>query len=84
MASSPHEKATEVSPPHDDDVEFNASSISLEKDVALGLVGEHARDIDPQVEARVVRKIDWFLIPAMIVGMHKTRIPSRCTFRWFD
>jgi hypothetical protein len=61
------EKKTEATPPQQ---EYNASSISLEKDVALGLVGEHARDIDPEVEARVVRKIDWFLIPAMIVGMH--------------
>jgi len=48
---------------------FHASDVSLEKDVAIGLVGEHARDIDPEVEARVLRKIDWFLIPAMIVGM---------------
>jgi hypothetical protein len=81
MASSSQEKRIEASPPHDHDVEFNASSVSLEKDVALGLVGEHARDIDPQVEARVVRKIDWFLMPAMIVGMYKTCIPSRCTSR---
>jgi hypothetical protein len=44
------------------------SSLSLDKDVAIGLVGEHAQHIDPAVEARVLRKIDWFLIPAMIVG----------------
>ncbi|KAF2011133.1 allantoate transport protein [Aaosphaeria arxii CBS 175.79] len=44
------------------------SSLSLDKDVAIGLVGEHAREIDPEVERRVLRKIDWFLIPAMIVG----------------
>lgn len=44
------------------------SSDSFEKDVALDLVGEHAQEIDPIVEARVVRKIDLFLIPAMIVG----------------
>ncbi|KAF2430145.1 allantoate transport protein [Tothia fuscella] len=48
--------------------EFKACEVSLEKDVAIGLVGEHAREIDPEVEARVLRKIDWFLIPAMIVG----------------
>jgi len=46
-----------------------ASSVSLDKDVAIGLVGEHARDYDPAVEARVLRKIDLFLIPAMIIGM---------------
>lgn len=44
------------------------SSVSLDKDVAIGLVGVHAREIDPAVEAKVLRKIDWFLIPAMIVG----------------
>jgi hypothetical protein len=42
---------------------------TLEKDVALALVGEHAQPIDPVVEARVIRKIDIFLIPAMIIGM---------------
>jgi hypothetical protein len=41
---------------------------AADKDVALAIVGEHAHDIDPAVEARVIRKIDWFLIPAMIVG----------------
>jgi hypothetical protein len=37
-------------------------------DVAMAVVGEHAHAIDPEVEARVIRKIDYFLIPAMIVG----------------
>ncbi|XPS98673.1 hypothetical protein M3J09_007869 [Ascochyta lentis] len=66
-----HEKSVHESglPPHDG---YNpaspTSSVSLDKDVAIGLVGEHAREIDPAVEARVLRKIDWFLIPAMIVG----------------
>lgn len=41
----------------------------LDKDVAFALVGEHAQAIDPVVEARVVRKVDLFLIPAMIIGM---------------
>jgi hypothetical protein len=40
-----------------------------EKDVALAFVGEHAQHIDPEVEKRVVRKIDLFLIPAMVIGM---------------
>jgi hypothetical protein len=58
-----------ASPPNGhDDTEFSASSVSLEKDAALALVGEHAHDIDPEVEARVLRKIDMFLIPAMIIG----------------
>ena len=37
------------------------------QDVAIAIVGEHRQEIDPAVEARVVRKIDLFLIPAMIV-----------------
>jgi MFS family permease len=47
------------------------SSLSLDKDVAIGLVGEHAQEIDPEAEKRVLRKIDMFLIPAMIVGMSR-------------
>jgi len=48
------------SPPHDGfDHASPASSVSLDKDVAIGLVGEHAREIDPAVEAKVLRKIDW-------------------------
>jgi hypothetical protein len=42
-----------------------------EKDVALAFVGEHAQHIDPEVEKRVIRKIDLFLIPAMIIGTHR-------------
>jgi hypothetical protein len=38
-----------------------------DQDVAIAIVGEHRQEIDPAVEARVVRKIDMFLIPAMIV-----------------
>lgn len=66
-----HEKGVHEpgSPVHDGyDAATPSSSISLDKDVAIGLVGEHAREIDPVVEARVLRKIDRFLIPAMIVG----------------
>ncbi|KAF1914510.1 allantoate transport protein [Ampelomyces quisqualis] len=63
------EKTAPFSPPEDRVPAYSrASSPSLEQDVALGLVGEHAQDIDPAVEARVLKKIDWFLIPAMIVG----------------
>lgn len=48
------------------------SSVSFDKDVAVGLVGEHAREYDPAVEARVLRKIDYHLIPALIVGMNQS------------
>lgn len=46
----------------------DAAALSDGDDVALAIVGLHAQPIDPLVEARVVRKIDFFLIPAMIVG----------------
>ena len=48
--------------------ETEAAALSDGDDVALAIVGLHAQPIDPLVEARVVRKIDLFLIPAMIVG----------------
>lgn len=46
-----------------------------EKDIALAFVGEHAQFIDPEMEKRVVRKIDLFLIPAMVIGMDIHSIP---------
>jgi hypothetical protein len=44
------------------------SSVGDEKDTALAIVGEHRHAIDAAIEARVVRKIDWFLIPTMSIG----------------
>lgn len=41
---------------------------SWDQDVAMAVVGEHAHAFDPVVEGRVIRKIDLFMIPAMIVG----------------
>jgi hypothetical protein len=38
-----------------------------DQDVAIAIVGEQRQEIDPAVEARVVRKIDLILVPAMIV-----------------
>lgn len=40
----------------------------FDKDDAVAMVGEVQHVLDPVVEARAVRKIDWFLIPAMICG----------------
>ncbi|KAJ0311624.1 hypothetical protein Brms1b_008215 [Colletotrichum noveboracense] len=34
----------------------------------LEAVGDHAQVVDPEIEARVVRKIDFFLMPAMVIG----------------
>jgi len=41
---------------------------AADQDLAMAMVGEHRQAIDPAMEARVVRKIDWFLIPTMIFG----------------
>jgi hypothetical protein len=32
------------------------------------VAGDEARFVDPEVERRVVRKIDMFLMPAMVIG----------------
>lgn len=50
---------------------------SPEKDAALGLVSDVAQEIDPLIEKRVLRKIDIFLMPAMLIG--KSRFGSRCS-----
>lgn len=43
---------------------------SSEKDTALTIVSsETALQIDPVVERRVLRKIDLFFMPAMLIGM---------------
>jgi hypothetical protein len=39
-----------------------------EKDAALAVVSEVAQEIDTVVERRVVRKIDLYLMPAMLIG----------------
>jgi hypothetical protein len=38
------------------------------QDIAIAMVGEQQHSIDPVIAARAIRKIDWFLIPAMIFG----------------
>jgi hypothetical protein len=72
MATTIQNEKTTVLPssPHHGDVEAvtTPTLAAPDKDVASNLVGDHAQEIDPETEARVLRKIDWFLIPAMIVG----------------
>lgn len=60
---------------------------SAEKDVAIDMVGEQVCPTDPTVAAQAVRKIDWFLIPAMTVGVsirspteERTERPQTCPF----
>lgn len=49
-----------------------------DKDDAVAMVGEVRHVIDPVVEARAIRKIDWFLIPAMICGCQFS--PQFCVY----
>jgi hypothetical protein len=46
-----------------------AAPPGVEKDVAIAMMGEQVHDIDPAITARAVRKIDWFLMPATLVGV---------------
>ncbi|KAG9522718.1 allantoate transport protein, partial [Aureobasidium melanogenum] len=48
--------------------ETSTTDASGSKDEALALAGERAREIDPALERRVLRKIDLFLMPAMVIG----------------
>jgi hypothetical protein len=68
----PHnEKATSsrtpITPESKHDVEA-VGTPNWDQDVAMAVVGEHALAIDPVVEAQVIKKIDRFMIPAMIIG----------------
>ena len=38
------------------------------RDEAIAIVGEQEHELDPVIVARAVRKIDLFLMPAMVVG----------------
>ncbi len=71
MSSHPvvgDEKAAVAAPIAPVDLEDAAQVGIQDKDIAIAIVGEHRHAIDPAVEARVVRKIDWYLVPAMAVG----------------
>lgn len=48
----------------------NDPAHDTEKDAALAVVGDVAQEIDPVVAKRVLRKIDLYFMPAMLIGMH--------------
>ena len=71
MSSSPaidDEKFSSTARNDSADAEDASSIAAGDKDIAIAIVGEHSHMIDPAAEARVVRKIDWFLVPAMSIG----------------
>ncbi|KAJ5699142.1 hypothetical protein N7462_001147, partial [Penicillium macrosclerotiorum] len=45
----------------------NGSATDL-KDAALAMVGDTAQEIDPAIAKRVLRKIDLYFMPAMLIG----------------
>lgn len=49
---------------------------SSDKDAARAVVSDVPREIDPSVEKRVLRKIDLFFMPAMVIGMFPTYLLS--------
>ncbi|KAJ5638150.1 Major facilitator superfamily domaingeneral substrate transporter [Penicillium lividum] len=46
----------------------SAPAYDTEKDAALAVVGDVAQDIDPIIAKRVLRKIDLYFMPAMLIG----------------
>lgn len=54
---------------HQVDDNDNGPMPGAEKDAALTLVGDVAQEIDPVVAKRVLRKIDLYFMPAMLLGM---------------
>ena len=50
------------------DAQDESASVSTEDDIAAAIVPDYAQHIDSQLEKRVLRKIDCYLIPFMWVG----------------
>lgn len=45
------------------------NAVDTEKDAALAVVGDVAHEIDPIIAKRVLRKIDLYFMPAMLIGI---------------
>ena len=82
MAAPPaHEKAASLQDASADP-ESALNYHGNHQDIAIAMVGEHRQSIDPTVEARVVRKIDLFLVPAMFVGYGLVYYDKVRTYCW--
>jgi hypothetical protein len=71
MSSQPHlDDEKSAASVHNDsaDLEDAAREGLEDQDVAIAIVGDRRHAIDPAMEARVLRKIDMFLVPAMSIG----------------
>lgn len=59
---------------------------SSEKDAALALVSDVAQEINPLIAKRVLRKIDLFFMPAMLIGGspdHAEDLNQRFWLTWY-
>ena len=50
----------------------SARAQGMEKDVALTVVSDVAQEVDPVIAKRVLRKIDMYFMPAMLIGTSDT------------
>lgn len=53
----------------------NDPAPGTEKDAALAVVSDVAQEIDPVVAKRVLRKIDFYFMPAMLIGKSSAFVP---------
>ncbi|KAH8816649.1 major facilitator superfamily domain-containing protein [Xylogone sp. PMI_703] len=60
----PHDATSEAR----DVTETPTIPLNRDEDIAIAIVGEQSHAFDPVIEARIVRKIDLFFIPAMVIG----------------
>ena len=63
-----HDEKAWGQPSQSANVEDEITSLSTEDDLAAAIVPEHAQQLDPDIERRVLRKIDLYLIPFMWMG----------------
>lgn len=54
---------------------YNDPAPGTEKDAALAVVSDVAQEIDPIVAKRVLRKIDFYFMPAMLIGKSSAFAP---------
>lgn len=70
MSSESNEVASEAKPAIE---KASVPEVNTSAEPIAALLGDEARPVDPVVEARVLRKIDAFLMPAMLIGMRIAR-----------
>lgn len=63
-----YHEAQAIGGPRPDTSEKNHGVEAYGKDIAITIIGEEQRPIDPAAVARAVRKMDMCLVPAMTIG----------------